>query len=171
MIGTPFHVLLFLLAAGVGAVALRQGNGAFAGMSLTIALMLLTTWVRYGGVMAAGRHYRAGRRDASWGELRRVPFGGALLASSHRAYYRLLRAAVLMDRGEWASVLPECEAVLAMPTIRIANHATAHAAMAKALLMLGERDRAAEHLGLAKTMPHKPGLDRLLAEVDAGLKD
>ena len=170
MIGTPFHVLLFVLAAGVGVVALRQQNGAFAGMSLAIACVLLTTWIRYGGVMAAGRHYRAGRRDAAWSELRRVPLRGRLLAAGHRPYFHLLRAAVLLDRGEWAAVLREGEAVLAMPKTNAANHATAHGAMSKALLMLGDHAAAAEHVRLARTMPHKPGLDRLLAAVAEGLE-
>jgi hypothetical protein len=169
VIGTPFHALLFVMAAGVGAVALRQENAAFAGMSLAVAFVLLTTWVRYGGVMAAGRHYRAGRRDSAWRELQLVPLRGRLLAGGHRAYFHLLRAAILIDRGEWASVLPEGEAVLAMKRTKAANHATAHGALSKALLMLGENDEAREHLRLARTMPHKPALDTLLAEVGNAL--
>ena len=36
---------------------------------------------------------------------------------------------------------------------------------------LGEVDEAAEHLAKARSMPHKPALDRLLAEVESGLAE
>ena len=165
MIGTPLRLLLFAVLAVPGVVALQKDRGTLAGMLLAAALMLATTWLRYGGVLAAGRHYRAGRRDAAWNELRLVPLRGRFLAAGVRAYYRLLRAAILVDRGEWSAVLPECEAVLAMTGTKAANHSTAHGAMSKALVMLGEHEEAAEHLRLARSMPHKPALDKLLADV------
>ncbi len=170
MIGTPFHLLLFVIFAAVGVVALRQEHGTLAGMLLAAAFVLATTWLRYGGVLAAGRHYRSGRGDAAWRELRLVPLRGRLLAGGVRAYYHLLRAAVLVDREEWAAVLPEGEAVLAMKKTKAANHATAHGAMSKALVMLGENEEAAEHLRLARSMPHKPALDSLLESVARALE-
>jgi predicted RNA polymerase sigma factor len=138
-------------------------------MSAAVALLLLTTWVRYGGVMAAGRHFRAGRRDAAWKELCRVPLHGRLLVRGVRPYFHLLRAAILLDRSQWTVVIEECEAVLAIEKTKAANHATAHGAMAKALAMLDRKDEAREHLRRARAMPHKPALDALLGKVAATL--
>ena len=170
MTGSLFQFLMFAMAAGAGVLALRQESNTIAGMSLAVAFVLLTSWLRYGGVMAAGRHFRAGRPDAAWNELCRVPLHGRVLAVGVRAYYHLLRAAILLDRDEWDAVIRECEAVLAMKKAKSANHATAHGAMAKALAMLGRIDDATEHLRTARSMPHKPALDSLLAKVDATLR-
>ena len=133
--------------------------------------MLFLAWVRYAGVNAAGRHYRAGRKDAAWRELSLVPFGGALLEKSHRAYFRLLRAAVLLDREDWTAVLPECRAVLGIEGIKSANYATAHSAMGQAEVRLGNADAARDHVRRAKSFPHKAATDRAIARIERELAE
>ena len=162
--------LLFAAALGaVGAVAMGREQGAVAGICLAIAGVLTVSLVRYGGVMAAGRHYRAGRKSAAWRELGLVPLAGRLLARQHRAYYGLLRTACRMDRAEWSAAIEDARRVLEIARIPPANHATAHAAIARCSLELGDHAAAADHLARARSLPRKPQLDRLLAEVEAGL--
>jgi hypothetical protein len=162
-------MLLLAIATGVGVIGLREDKAAIGGMALAAATMLLITWIRYAGVTAAGRHYRAGRKSSAWRELTLVPFRGRVLEKSHRAYYHLLRAACLLDREEWAAVIPECNAVLALERVKAANHSTAHGALGQAELHLGNLDRAEDHLRKARDIPHKPATDRLLQRLEDGL--
>jgi len=162
-------MLLIAIAVGVGVLAMRGDTAAIAGMALSVALMLFLTWIRFAGVMAAGRHYRAGRASSAWRELRLVPLRGRLLQTSHRAYFHLLRAACLLDQEEWDDVVPECESVLALQNIKAANYSTAHGALGQAELHRGNVDAAEEHLRRARDIPHKPATDRLLRRLEDGI--
>jgi hypothetical protein len=170
MIGTPFLALIFAIAAGIGVIGVGGERPTIGGMALAAAALLAVTWVRYAGVMAAGRHYRAGRKPSAWRELSCVPFRGRLLEKSHRAYFHLLRAACLLDREEWDDVRPECRAVLALEDVKAANYATAHGALGQAELHLGNLDAAEDHLRQARDIPHKPATDRLLLRLQNGLE-
>ncbi len=170
MIGTPLRLLMLALAVTVGVLGVRVGKPVIGGMGASVAATLLLTWIRYAGVMAAGRHYRAGRKGAAWRELGFVPFHGRLLQKSHRAYFLLLRAACLLDQEEWAAVLREGDAVLTLKDIKAANYSTAHGALGQARLHLGEIDAAEVHLIQARDIPHKPATDRLLLRLETGIK-
>ncbi len=171
MLDSPIQAVGVLLVAALGFVALHGEQFGAAGLCFSVAATLAVSLLRGGGVLAAGRHYRAGRGERALRLLSIVPFRGRLLAGGIRAYYHLLRAACRLDREEWALVLPEGEAVLALRRTQPANVSTAHAAMAVACLELGDTARAARHVAEAKRLPHKPGLDRRIAEVERRLAD
>ena len=164
MFSTLTRMIVVFTASGLGVAALWQGHRRAAFALFFIAAVMLYSWVRYGAVTAARRQFRAGRIERAWGMLQNTPLGGRLMARGMRPSFHLVRCACLIELERWAEVLPEAELVLAMKT-NPANLSTAHAALSQAHLRLEDRDAARRHLRKARALPHKPGLDRLLARV------